>query len=315
MKSQIYDLVFAEELILERCYPLETESVPVVNAAGRVLACDVMGEPRTAERGAELCAKAQKVLVQKGNIIKPIVHGALVSLGISQVEVYRKPLVGFYFLDSLEKEQYSDEERAKLNRYIVGNALKEAEISSIYQGTVPEAGDQLAQDVRVSSTVYDAIIICGGSAEGDFERMQEVVEQTGAEMVVYQVGIELGSKVCTAFIDNVPVFGMTGDPAEILTALYLVLMPALKKIAGRSDEAHEKIMVELVQDFPESNEETAILPGKMEFSDGVVRMHSLDRMMNGSIWSMQDVDVFAIVPAGSGPLKKGTLLDAYRIIR
>ena len=41
MKTGMYDLVFAEEMILERCTALDTEQLAVANAAGRILAQDI----------------------------------------------------------------------------------------------------------------------------------------------------------------------------------------------------------------------------------------------------------------------------------
>lgn len=315
MEAQMYDLVFAEELILERCVALETEKIPIVNAAGRILACDIMGGDCLFGNGTELQSDADKIVVKQGSVIKPIAHGALISLGISEVEVYRKPLIGLFFLDSTDQDDISGRDKAKLNRYILGNALKEAEFSSIYQGSVPEGSRQIASTIKTAATVYDAIIICGGSSNEDFKRMQNVVEKTDGEEVISQIDMKPGSTVCVAFIDNVPVFGITGDPAGVLTALYLSVMPALKKISGRGEEAHGKIMVELNKDFNEYNEETRILLGKLELSDGIVRMHLENNLSDGNIWSLEDVDVCAIVPAGSGPLKKGTLLDAYTLKR
>lgn len=315
MKSQKYDLVFSEELILEHCRPIETERIPVVNAAGRILAKDLKGEPRTDEKGSMLCAKAQGVLVQKGNRIKPIVHGALVSLGVDEVEVYRKPLIGFYLLESAVQAAGSEAEREKLNRHILGNALKSVEFASIYQGKVPLGSKEIAASIRASAAVYDAIIICGGDGTDEFSHMQDVLEMSGADVIIHSVDMQPGGTICVGFFEQVPVFGVTGDPASILTDLYLIILPVLKKIAGRCEEAHDKIMVELHQDFPEQNESTCILLGRLSYTDGVVRMHTDDYLSNGSIWSLQDVDVCAIIPPGSGPLKKGTLLNAYRIIR
>lgn len=314
MEAQMYDLIFAEELILERCVALGTERIPVVNAAGRILACDIMGGDCLSENETELIQNVDKIVVKKGSVIKPIAHGALVSLRINEVEVYRKPLIGFFFLESTEHADNSGKNQAKLNRYILGNALKEAEFSWIYQGSVPEDSRQIATTIKTASAVYDAIVICGGPTQADFRRMQHVVEQTGAEVVVRQIDMKPGSTFCAGFIDHVPVFGMTGDPAGVLTELYLSVMPALKKISGRGEEAHTKIMVELNKDFNEYNEETRILLGRLEFSDGIVRMHLEDDLSDGrNIWSLHDVDVCAVVPAGSGPLKKGTLLDAYKV--
>ena len=140
-----------------------------------------------------------------------------------------------------------------------------------------------------------------------------MLEKTGAEIVADHIDIQPGATVCTGFMEHVPVFGIAGTSEELLTAFYLIVLPVLKKIAGRKEEAHERIMVELSRNFDECNEVTRILPGHLVFADGIVRMLPRDSAAEDHLRHARDVDACVVIPAGMGPLKKGTLLNAYRI--
>lgn len=308
MKTGMYDLVFAEEMILERCVALETEQLEVANAAGRVLAQDIT------EADAAQDQSAGKTVAVRGSMIGPALHGTLISLGIHRVEVYRKPLIGFYYLEGDEALSCSGNViQKKSNRYILGNALREFGFSTIYQGCIPQERAQAVSTVRMASAVYDAIFVCGGSEPEDFARVQDMLEKTGAEIVADHIDMQPGATVCTGFIEHVPVFGIAGTSEELLTAFYLIVLPVLKKISGRKEEAHERIMVELSRNFEEYNEVTRILPGHLVFSDGIVRILPRDSAAEDHSQHARDVDACVVIPAGMGPLKKGTLLNAYRI--
>ena len=122
-----------------------------------------------------------------------------------------------------------------------------------------------------------------------------------------------GTTVCVGFMDQVPVFGIAGNSDEILTAFYLIILPALKKISGRRKEAHEKIMVELSRDFEEHNEVTRILLGHLMFADGIVRLRLRDEEPEDFYGACPGCGRLRRHTGGKGPLKKGTLLNAYRI--
>lgn len=312
MKTGMYDLVFAEEMILERCTALDTEQLAVANAAGRILAQDITEADAAQDQNAgQACPGTDRIVAKQGCMIGPALHGTLIGLGIHQVEVYRKPLIGFYYLEG--EEPSGSGIQKKSNRYILGNALREFGFSTIYQGCIPQERAQTVSTVRMASAVYDAVFVCGGSEPDDFARVQDMLEKTGAEIVADHIDIQPGATVCTGFMEHVPVFGIAGTSEELLTAFYLIVLPVLKKIAGRKEEAHERIMVELSRNFDECNEVTRILPGHLVFADGIVRMLPRDSAAEDHLRHARDVDACVVIPAGMEPLKKGTLLNAYRI--
>ena len=72
-------------------------------------------------------------------MIRPALHGMLIGQGVRQVEVYRKPMVGFYYLEGENAAACSGiDVREKTNRYILGTALREFGFSTIYQGCCSE---------------------------------------------------------------------------------------------------------------------------------------------------------------------------------
>ena len=69
--------------------------------------------------------------------------------------------------------------------------------------------------------------------------------------------------------------------------------------------------VELMDEFHKKSNITRLLRGKMDLSDGVVRMHITAEQGNGILHSMIGCNILAIVPKGSAALPAGTVLSAY----
>lgn len=315
MKDRSYNIGYAEHILLEACRPLDKEKIALSYAAGRVLACDLTDEDARAKADDFFGMEKENVVLKKGSLIKPILHGTLVAMGIPEVEVYRKPLIGIFILGDSQGEDVQCEYSVELNRHILGNALKEMDFSYILQGAISSDGVQLFPNFRMAAHAYDAIIICGGSGENDFANIQRLLAGTGAEMLVDSLLIHPGNSFCAALHNQIPVFGIAGKPMDILTDLYLSVVPVLKKISGRSDDEHERITVELDGIFEEENEVERILLGKLDLTQGTVNLPWSKDPQNMELWKLQEVDVAAVVPAGAGPLKKGTLLTAYKLIR
>lgn len=63
--------------------------------------------------------------------------------------------------------------------------------------------------------------------------------------------------------------------------------------------------------FPKEEPKAPALRGKLELSGGVVGMYITGEQGNGILHTMVGCNVLALVPAGSGALAKGTVLEGY----
>ena len=111
--------------------------------------------------------------------------------------------------------------------------------------------------------------------------------------------------------DGKLVCGLSGNPASSLTNFYAVAVPALKKLAGLADHIPEEIQVTLASDFKKKSPGTRLLRGRLDLSDGTVKMVIPKDQGNVVLSSTIGCNVMAIVPGGSGPLAAGTTLKGF----
>lgn len=122
-----------------------------------------------------------------------------------------------------------------------------------------------------------------------------------------------GGKCCFGTIRKALVCCLSGNPASSMTAFFAAVLPAVRKLCGRSNWALEQIPVTLLEDFPKKSPKPRLLRGKLELSGGVVGMHITGEQGNGILHTMVGCNVLALVPPGSGPLPKGTVLQGFWI--
>jgi molybdopterin molybdotransferase len=251
-----------------------------------------------------------------GTKIDSAVHGMLASQGIDTVWVYQIPRIGIISQGNElinPGEPLSPGKIYNSNRYLLGTALKAEGFLPFFVGDVHDDEAAIAQMLTEASKTYDAVVMTGGASVGTYDYTKTALVRAGAEIIVEKIRMKPGSACCLALLNGVPVFGLSGNPSAAMTTFHLVTMPAIRKIAGQKECLPPKIMVHLDSDFHKKSPNMRILKGSLDLSDGVARMKLNAQQTNGSVSSMRNAQVFAIVPAGSGPVKKDSVLEAYLV--
>ena len=75
----------------------------------------------------------------------------------------------------------------------------------------------------------------------------------------------------------------------------------------------EKIRAALKRDFPKKSPAERFLRGRLDLSDGRVLFDASVSQGNAVLSSAIGCDSFLRIPAGSGPMPAGTVLEGFRI--
>ena len=157
----------------------------------------------------------------------------------------------------------------------------------------------------------DAILSTGGVSVGDYDFTPDAMERAGINILFRGVQLKPGMACAYGEKNGKPVCGLSGNPASSLTNFHAVAVPALKKLAGRTDYMPQKILVTLRNGFSKKSPTTRLLRGTLDLSDGTVGMTLPEEQGNVVISSAIGCNVMAVVPAGSGALEAGTTLEGF----
>lgn len=257
-----------------------------------------------------------EVLVRAGQVIDPGTAGTLAAQGIARPTVYRRPVVGVISTGNEVMELGAPLAPGKIynaNRYTLSAALHEIGCDSVYLGLAGDRPEAVCALIEKGLAECDAVITTGGVSVGDYDFTPDAMERAGVRLLFRGVDMKPGMACAFGEKGGKLVCGLSGNPASSLSSFYAVALPALKKLAGRTDCMPQEILVTLDKDFKKKSPATRLLRGRLDLSDGAVRLILPKDQGNAVISSAIGCDGMAVVPAGNGPIAAGTTLKGFKL--
>lgn len=254
------------------------------------------------------------LLVAKGKILTASDLALIAGQGIAEVPVYKKLSVGLISTGSELLNTGSPLEYGKIyntNPYLLGGYLQKYHMTVNYLDIVSDDLDSLCEAVLKALETNDIVITTGGVSAGDFDYMPEVIRRIGGELLFHRLKFKPGGAMLGAIKNGKVILGLSGNPGAAATGLLCVGFPFMRKLSGRSDITFTQTTAYLGADFKKSSPVTRILKGHSEFRDGMLYFIPLGNQHNGSVSSMNDCDLLAVIPAGSNPLEAGSKIKVY----
>ena len=188
-------------------------------------------------------ARGETVL-RFGKLITSREIGVLAALGLTAVEVWKKPRVAIVSTgneivppgEALPTGSVYDS-----NAAILSAAVEELGCQSISLGTVRDDVDRLREIIR-SADDCDAIVLSGGTSKGAGDLSYQVVsELTEPGIVAHGVALKPGKPVCLAVNAGRPVVVLPGFPTSAVFTFHEFVAPVLREMAGLSPENRQTV--------------------------------------------------------------------------
>ena len=258
--------------------------------------------------------RAGTVLARSGCVIDAGVAGTLCAQGEALATVYRRARIGLISTGNEVVEADAPLAPGKIrnaNRSMLEAALRREGMEPVYLGIAGDDAQRIARLIGQALADCDAVLLTGGVSVGDYDLTPEAMDLAGCETLVRGVDLKPGMACAYGVKDGKLVCGLSGNPASALTNLYVIVMPALRRLAGRADALPREITVTLQGGFDKPSRGTRVLRGRLDLSDGTVRMVLPGDQGNVVLSSAIGCDAMAIVPAGSGKLEPQTVLKGF----
>ena len=197
------------------------------------------------------------------------------------------------------------------NRYTLTAALKAIGCEPVYLGIAGDSAQAVSEKFLEGLAECDAVISTGGVSVGDYDKTPEALDLAGAETLFRGVDLKPGMACAYAVKDGKLICGLSGNPASSLINFYAIAVPALRKLTGLKDPMPEEIEVTLNSGFKKKSPGTRLLRGKLDLSQGEVRMTLSEEQGNVMLNSLIGCDMMAVVPGGTGPIEAETKLKGF----
>lgn len=216
-------------VMVERTHPADGEdgSQVVIEVAAAV-GDNVRGVGDDVRAGTEVLAA--------GTRLGPAQLGVLAMLGVEVVEVVPRARVGVLSTGDelvpagvpLAPGQIRDSNRAALLAAVAATGAAPVDL-----GWCPDDEGAIEATVRRGCGTCDAVLSSGGVSMGDVDLVKVVLDRIG-DMRWMQLAIKPAKPFAFGVVEEVPVFGLPGNPVSSLVSFELLARPALRAMMGHS---------------------------------------------------------------------------------
>jgi molybdopterin molybdotransferase len=253
-----------------------------------------------------------QVVLSPGVALGPAELGLLASLGIGEVEVYRRPRVAV--LSTGDELVEADQEAPygairDSNRPSLIAAIQEAGGEPLSLGIVRDDEAEQRRLVRQGLDEADVLVTSGGVSVGTRDLIKPLLEEVGT---VYfgQVALKPGKPLTFAKVGPKAAFGLPGNPVSSLVSFEVFVRPALRKMQGHARLQRPTVEVTLDHDVRKTPDRT-----EYQRATAVWRPEGLIARTTGSqsssrLLSMVGANALLHIPPGEGTLAAGTRVQA-----
>ncbi|WP_182914094.1 molybdopterin molybdotransferase MoeA [Sphingobium terrigena] len=185
------------------------------------------------------------IIVKAGDIIRPAAIGALISLGVEEVEVKQRPR--FALLPTGDELQDNCGESARVydaNGPMIAASLRYAGIDGSLLPPAPDDEDFLRNHVAelVAIEEADIVVTTGGISAGSRDIIPRLIEEQGGSIHFHGIAMRPGKPVLFATLaDGRPFFGLPGNPVAALVGSRFFVQHAVRMMLGLDEEIGETV--------------------------------------------------------------------------
>jgi molybdenum cofactor synthesis domain-containing protein len=254
-------------------------------------------------QGADI-QQGQTVL-QRGTPLNASRIGAIAALGITTVDVYAKPRVailstGNEIVDPgapLAPGQIYD-----INKLTLSTVVRDHGGIPVPVRTAADTIDDLSRAVE-ECLGADLLVFSGGSSVGRRDLIIDVIAEKG-EVLFHGIAVKPGKPTAFGLVGGKPFFGMPGYPTSCLSNAYILLAPALRRIARLPPQPARSVRMPLGARI------TSVTDRHQFYSVRIADGQAMPAFKaSGDITSMSQADGYIEVPIGVGAVDKGEMVE------
>lgn len=186
----------------------------------------------TREMGEDV--KRGDSILSPGHRLRPQDLAFLTSAGISKVQVMGRLKAGVLSTGNELVQPGDHAEDAQVfdsNRPMLKALLSAWGYEAIDLGRVPDDASLLRKTLSEAAQTCDAIVTSGGASAGDEDHVSRLLREEG-RLSNWRIAVKPGRPLALAQWQNVPIFGLPGNPVAALVCSLIFARPALSLMSG-----------------------------------------------------------------------------------
>lgn len=252
-----------------------------------------------------------QTVLSRGHQLQPADMGLLASLGIAEVQVYRRLKVAFFSTGDelvsvgqpLQAGQIYDS-----NRYSLWGMCQALGVEMHDLGNVADDPAALENMLLTAAAKHDVVMTSGGVSVGEADFMKQLLAKHG-QVLFWKINMKPGRPLAYGKIGQSHYFGLPGNPVSTMVTFYQFVQTALKHLMGANGIPTPTFQVECVDTIKKA-------PGRTEFQRGILfkdgphwKVKTTGGQGSGILSSMSQANCFIVLDEPTGTLEAGSLVE------
>jgi molybdopterin molybdotransferase len=188
-------------------------------------------------RGNDIAAGS--TVLHAGALLGAAHLGLAASVGVTGVEVFRRPRVAIFSTgDELVDPGHVLEpgQIYNSNRYQLSALLRAQGCTVVDLGTAPDTFEATRRLLLAGAEQADLVITTGGVSVGEEDHVKAALESVG-RLTLWRIRMKPGKPLAFGHIGETPFLGLPGNPVSVFVTFLLFARPFLHALQGRNAHA------------------------------------------------------------------------------
>ncbi len=257
-------------------------------------------------RGTDVGAGA--VVIAAGNALRPLALAAIATSGVAELRCHRAPRVcvvvtGDELVAPGEPLRYGQIHES--NSILIAARCEQAGAQVVSIERVRDDAGATREALARALEQADVVVTSGGVSVGIRDHVKPALAALAVEQLFWRLAVQPGRPTWCGLRGDSVVFGLPGNPLSVMVGLELLLLPALRRLAGAAEPGPRTFRLPLTAPLRRDPQKLRVRP--VRFAGAGAELLGAD--LSHQLGRAAVADALALVPMGDGELAAGTPVD------
>ena len=184
--------------------------------------------------------KNDTIIFKKGKKLKIPDIAQILSLGITKIKVYKKPLVGLFSTGDEIAKLYTKKKKFQIydvNKYLLTSLFSKIGCEVIDLGIIEDDLEK-TKKLILKSKKYDLLVTSGGISKSSTDNISKVMVNYG-DLLFWRIKIKPGRPFAFGKIKDSFFIGFPGNPVAAVVTFLMLVTTFIKKLSGNENYKNE----------------------------------------------------------------------------
>ncbi len=254
-----------------------------------------------------------ELILASGHRLREQDIGGLMALGITEVEVVRRPRVAIFATgdEVIPPSQPTAPGQVRdINSYTVSALSVRAGAVAMRYGILPDDFDVIYENARRAiDEGADLLVLSAGSSVSARDMTAAVFNQLGEPgVLVHGIATRPGKPTILGMAGRIPLVGLPGNPVSAFVQFLRVCMPLIYRLQGGEPPHRLPILARLGTNIPSAAGREDYVPTRVHLHDGELVAEPIFFKSN-LIFTLVKADGLIRVPLDAGGVEAGEIVE------